>query len=177
MPKHFPDSVDPWHLLDREQVIQGELKLAALSRLSSLLHDNGGEERAGFSLSFHRDQDRRAVVHCEIKATLVLTCQRCLEPMSMPLEIDSRLALVNGIEEAERLPEDLEPLMLEEDAALHIAELVEDELLLAIPDAPRHIEADCAQGQDECLDEVMEHTQVAEANPFDVLAVLKKTVT
>ena len=174
MPKHFPDSVDPWHLLDREQVIQSEVKLASLSRLSSLLHDNGGEEKAGFSLSFHRDQDRRAVVHCEIKTTLVLTCQRCLEPLNMPLEIDSRLALVEGIEEAERLPEELEPLMLEEGAALHIAELVEDELLLAIPDAPRHSEEDCAPGQDEYLDKVMEHTQAAEANPFDVLAVLKK---
>lgn len=173
MLKHFPDSVDPWHLLDQDQVIQSKVRLASMGRLSPLLHDKGGADEAGFSLSFYRDQDGRAVVRCEIEVTLVLTCQRCLEPMSMPLEIDSRLALVEGIEEAERLPEELEPLMLEKDAVLHIAELVEDELLLAVPDAPKHSEEDCVPGKDYYMDEVMENTQ-AEANPFDVLAVLKK---
>lgn len=173
MPKHFPDNVDPWRMLDQEQVIQSRVRLASMGRLSPLLHDKGGEDEAEFSLSFYRDQDRRTVVRCEIKVTLVLTCQRCLEPMSMPLEIDSRLALVEGFEEAERLPEELEPLMLEKDAMLHVTELVEDELLLAVPDAPKHSEEDCAPGKDDCMDEVMENTQ-AEANPFDVLAVLKK---
>ena len=173
MPKHFPDIVDPWRLLDQEQVIESRIRLASMGRLSPLLYDKGGEEEAGFRLSFHRDRERHAVIHCEIKATLVLACQRCLEPMSLSLEIDSRLALVEGLEQAERLPEELEPLMLENDAVLHIAELVEDELLLAVPDAPQHSEADCAPVQGADMDAAMENTQV-EPNPFDILAVLKK---
>jgi len=104
MPKRFTDRVDPWRLLDQEQVIQGRIRLASMERLSALLRDGGGKEEASFNLSFHRDQARRAVIQCEIRATLILTCQRCLEPMSMPMELDSRLALVRGMDEAEGLP-------------------------------------------------------------------------
>lgn len=173
MPKHFPDRVDPWHLLDQEQVIQGKIKLASMGRLSPLLNDGGGEEEAGFSLSFHRNQGGRAVIRCEIRATLGLTCQRCLDPMSMLMEIDSRLALVQGLEEADGLPEELAPLMLADDGLLHIHELVEDELLLAVPDAPKHSEEDCVPIMDDYTEDAVTENTQAEPNPFDILAVLK----
>ena len=174
MPKHFPDRVDPWRLLDQEQVIQGKIKLASMGRLSSLLNDSGGEQEAGFSLSFHRDLDRRAVIHCEIRAMLGLTCQRCLNPMSILMEIDSRLALVQGLEEAKELPEELAPLMLAGDDLLHIHDLVEEELLLAVPDAPKHSEEDCVPIMDDYTEDAVTENTQAEPNPFDILAVLKK---
>ena len=173
MPKRFTDRVDPWRLLDQEQVIQGGIKLASMERLSALLHDGGGKEEASFNLSFHRDQHRRAVIQCEIRATLILTCQRCLEPMSMPMELDSRLALVQGMDEAEGLPEELDPLMLGEDGLLHISELVEDEILLAVPDAPKHSEEDCVPGKHDYMEAAVTEDAQAETNPFDILAVLK----
>jgi len=174
MPKRFTDRVDPWRLLDQEQVIQGKIKLASMERLSTLLHDGGGKEEASFNLSFHRDQHRRAIIQCEIRATLLLTCQRCLDPMSMPMEIDSRLALVQGMDEAEGLPEELDPLMLAEDGLLHVRELVEDEILLAVPDAPKHREEDCVPGGHDYMEDAVTEDAQAEANPFDILAVLKK---
>lgn len=174
MPKRFRDRVDPWRLLEQEQLIQGEIKLASMGRLSPLLHDSGGKQEAGFKLSFHRDRDRHAVVRCEVSATLALTCQRCLEPMNMPVVIDTRLALVQGMEEAEGLPEALNPLMLADDGLLHIRELVEDELLLAVPDAPKHSEEECVPGEADYMEEAVAENTQAEPNPFDILAVLKK---
>ncbi len=173
MPKHFPDRVDPWRLVDREQVVQGKIPLASMGRLLPLLDVSGETGEVVFCLSFGRDRDRLAVIRCEITATLDLTCQCCLEPVSMPLEIDSRLALVRGFEEAEGLPKELEPLMLADDGLLQVRELIEDELLLAVPDVPRHNDRDCvlkAEDQETVL--VTEDAQ-AEANPFDILAVLK----
>ncbi len=174
MPKRFTDRVDPWRLLDQEQVIQGRIRLASMERLSALLRDGGGKEEASFNLSFHRDQARRAVIRCEIRATLILTCQRCLEPMSMPMELDSRLALVRGMDEAEGLPEELDPLMLAEGGLLQLRELVEDEILLAVPDAPKHSEEDCVPGQHDYMEVAATENAQAETNPFDILAVLKK---
>ena len=174
MPKRFTDRVDPWRLLERGQVIQSSFELASMERLCSLLLAEAGKEQASFNLSFHRDEDRRVIVHCEIRANLTLACQRCLEPMSLPVEIDSRLALVQGMAEAEGLPEALDPLMLADDGLLSIRELVEDELLLAIPDAPKHSEEACAVAVDACTKETDTEQERTEPSPFDVLAVLKK---
>lgn len=174
MPKRFTDRVDPWRLLDQEQVIQGGIQLASMERLSTLLHDGGGEEEASFDLSFHREQNRRAIIQCEVRVTLTLTCQRCLEPMSMPMELDSRLALVQGLDEAEGLPEELDPLMLAEGSMLHIRELVEDEILLAVPDAPKHSEENCAPGKYDFMEDTAMENAQTETNPFDILAVLKE---
>ncbi len=173
MPKHFPDRVDPWRLVEREQIIQGRIALVSMGRLLTLLNDRGGTEEASFRLSFYRNQERRAVIRCEISATLSLTCQRCLGLMSVPVEIDSMLALVDGLEEAERLPEELEPLMLTDEGLLQVRELLEDELLLAVPDAPKHREKDCVLKTDGFTDVPAAENAQAKANPFDILAVLK----
>lgn len=171
MPKHFPDRVDPWRLVDREQVVQGKIPLASMGRLLPLLDVGEGAEEAGFRLSFGRDRERHAVIRCNIKAVLRLTCQCCLKPVSMPLEIDSRLALVQGFEEAEGLPVELEPVMLADEGLLQIRELVEDELLLAVPDVPRH--SDCVLISEDHEAACAAENAQAKANPFDVLAALK----
>jgi len=91
----------------------------------------------------------------------------------MPLEIDSRLALVRGFEEAEGLPEELEPLMLADDGLLQVLELIEDELLLAMPDVPRHNDRDCVLKAEDQKAVLVTENAHAKANPFDILAVLK----
>ena len=174
MPKRFTDRVDPWRLVERGQVIQHSFELACMTRLGSLLLAEAVNELASFSLTFHRDQDRRAIVHCKISAQLVLACQRCLKPMHLPVEIDSTLALVQGLAEAEGLPDELDPLMPAEDGLLSIRELVEDELLLAIPDAPKHKEETCALVTEARTEDSVAEQEHTEPNPFDILAVLKK---
>ncbi len=173
MREHFPDSVDPWVMVEREQVIQGQIPLASMNRLLALSEGRGGAGVANFNLSFHRDASRRAVVRCEIEAELNLTCQRCLEPMKMPLIIDSRLGLVQGMDESAKLPEELDPLMVTEDTSLNIRELVEDEILLAIPDVPRHSEEDCQLDLGNFTDSPELEDANKGSNPFDILAVLK----
>ncbi len=173
MPKHIPERVDPWHLVERAQVIQGEIVLSSLGRLSVLLNDCEELQVADFRLSFLRDQSQRAIIHCEISATLGLTCQRCLGSMSMLVEIDSSLVLVQGLEDAKRLPEELEPLIPADDGRVRIRDLVEDELLLAIPDAPKHSGKACVPDIDGYAEDTDAKSIQAEPNPFEILAVLK----
>jgi uncharacterized protein len=68
-----------------------------------------------------------------------LACQRCLEGISFKLDIDSRLELIP--EDAELSQDELEDDtrdFLPVGGELNVAELVEDEVLLALPAAPRH---------------------------------------
>jgi uncharacterized protein len=75
-------------------------------------------------------------------ATLV--CQRCLETMTEPVESSVRVALITAEADASRVPEHLEPV-LAPGGRLTVGELVEEELLLALPIVPLHAQAsDCA---------------------------------
>ena len=67
-----------------------------------------------------------------------LTCQRCLQPLAEPLAVDRRIRFVRGEAAAEALDAEIEDDVLALSKALDLRELVEDELLLALPIVPRH---------------------------------------
>lgn len=67
-----------------------------------------------------------------------LTCQRCLQPLVEPLAVDRRIRFVRGEAAAEALDAEIEDDVLALSKALDLRELVEDELLLALPIVPRH---------------------------------------
>jgi uncharacterized protein len=84
------------------------------------------------------------------------------------------LVVVKSIEQAERLSGEYEPLMLE-DEKIPLHELVEDELLLVLPDFPRH-EEECKpyKHSTEAIKPVAIDSQQSQSNnPFSVLAQLK----
>jgi uncharacterized protein len=100
-----------------------------------------------------------------------------MEPMSLPVNTPLLLGLVQGFDEAERLPEEYDPWLVEEDRVRPEA-LVEDELILALPQVPMHPSGEaCASGN---LGQAPKDAQTEEPsgseteNPFQVLAQLKK---
>ena len=110
-------------------------------------------------------------LHLEAKATVPLTCQRCLHPVPVALLVEQDFRFV--ADEATALAEDDESdedLLVLEDHFDALA-LMEDELLMALPLVPMH---------QACLSEQVptskeEEAILAEAkpNPFAVLASLK----
>ena len=173
MLQRFSERLDPWRLVDAEEVIEGEIPLASMHRLATVII--AGEERAAFVVRFGRDDKRRGVISTEVRADLTVICQRCMQPMSLKLELNSRLALVEGLAEAERLPDDLDPLLLEEDGLIVIRDQIEEELLLAIPTAPKHEQAcQLDVGGNELQHEPDSQADEKE-NPFAILAELRST--
>jgi uncharacterized protein len=73
-----------------------------------------------------------------VRASVWLACQRCLQPVAVPLQIDRTLRFARGEDEAARLDEEGEEDVLELTRALDLPALVEDELILALPLVPRH---------------------------------------
>ena len=88
------------------------------------------------------DESALAVAEGHVSAMLTLTCQRCLEEMTWPVDTDSRLAFVANATSAE-VAGSREPVIAV-DGQVSLATLIEEELLLALPLAPMHRDAsDC----------------------------------
>lgn len=174
MSSRLPDFVDPWRLSDLGKRFTGELELRRMPRLVGVLSNSEG--CVAFDLEFGRDEKRRPRIRGSIRAVLVLQCQRCLEPMDFPVEASLDLAIVEVDEEAKRLPDEVDPVVAT-DGRIGLRELLEDELLLAIPQVPRHEAAVCAV--DASTMESAPHASnvqqetASEANPFAVLSELK----
>lgn len=122
-------------LASREVALSGKLDLSKLTRLASLLLSDVGSVEA--TLRFRRRRDGWLAVALDYRATVELTCQRCLEPVAHDME--ERVDLVVADEDAVPtvVPEGYEPYELPE-GRFSPAELVEDELIVAVPIVPKH---------------------------------------
>ena len=72
------------------------------------------------------------------QATLQMVCQRCLQPMTVALDVQPSLRFVGDEAQAEALDEDSDEDVLALSPALDLQPLVEDEMILALPLVPRH---------------------------------------
>jgi len=77
-------------------------------------------------------------LHLEAATTISLECRRCLEPVEVPLRVDTRLRFVRGEEAAAELDAESEYDVLPLTRALDLRVLIEDELLLSLPVLPAH---------------------------------------
>lgn len=175
MSSRLPEFIDPRRLASQGGRFSGTVKLGDFPRLSGALMDTTGT--AEFSLEFYRDNRKRARIRGQIQADLVLECQRCLGAMVVPVSAVLDLAVVQVPEEAERLPESCDPVWVEEDT-LRLLDLVEDELILAIPQVPRHEPDTCRIESNnptngETADQEQEDNASDKPNPFAVLAGFK----
>jgi uncharacterized protein len=145
--------------------LHGELPVAGLARLLDALSDSGGNIAYRLrGLTGPRNEPRLAL---EVDGVLSVRCQRCLEGIVHPVRIRSLLELVGDEKEPtqEEIEDDAKDFLVAE-KELDVAALIEDELILALPVAPRH--EDCVLPAAGRLAE-----EVESASPFSALAGLK----
>ena len=137
----------PWSKpLDVDRLSRGgaevdfDIPLTALPRLASRT-GIGGSVRG--NVRFGR-QSGAAVAELSLGGAARLQCQRCMQAMELLLRSTVRVALLASAEEAGALPEEIEP-MLAPDGRLSVADLVEEELLLALPIVALHEAGKCPQ--------------------------------
>ena len=109
-------------------------------------------------------------MRCEVAATLTLRCQRCLGALCHQVDTSALLALVSGIDEERLLPAGFDPLPVGEES-IRPRDLIEDELLLALPQIPMHAPHACATGIPDVESAI---SRAARASPFGALAELKR---
>ena len=172
MSKHVPDFINPFRSAEGGYSIAGDVAFARMGRLIEVVRNTEGS--AQVMLNFGMDQQRLPFVQGQIRTEVELICQRCLEPMNLPIRVDMDLAIVGSDDEIKRLPERYDPLLVSGEP-LSVAELVKDEILLALPAVPRHDEGVCGAagilttGKPDDTEESVD----SRTNPVALLARLK----
>jgi len=162
----LPERVDASRMVQARRSFQGTLPLASLARLrGSLAADDGVAE---YDLEFGRDELGVAYLALRVDAELALVCQRTLEVYRQPVHVEQRLGLIGHESDEAALPPGYEALLIV-DGQVHPAEVIEDELILALPVVPLKPGAPLDWNDGSEPDPVDEEP----ANPFAVLAKLK----
>jgi uncharacterized protein len=170
----LPSTLDVRKAAGRGVSIRGTLKPLDLQRFRALLADDEGLIEA--ELTFSRDEEKRYLIHLAVTARVVVSCQRCLENLPAELASENTLAVVWTDEQAGHLPRHLEPLVVEGESC-RLWDVVEDELILALPPFSYHETEECkqilAKFNAEQAPPAGETAVADKPNPFNVLAQLK----
>ena len=131
-------------LVGTETAIEFSIPLAELPRVSHELTNKDGEAKG--KVRFSRQQGH-AVADLDVSAQPEVVCQRCMQPMRWPVKVKSRVALVSDYDAADRVPEGFEVFLVEADS-VSVRDLVDEEILLALPHVARHEEgSECADSE------------------------------
>jgi len=110
-------------------------------------------------------------LHLTVDASLPLTCQRCLGPLDRAVCVNQSFRFVGSEEAAAAQDEDADEDVLVLSRDFSLADLIEDEVLMALPVIPRH--ETCPAGLKlSVADPDFETASPEKANPFAVLAKL-----
>jgi uncharacterized protein len=174
---------DPFHLdvaafAKADGELEGRWPLLQFDRLTEsavadALPADGGEVawRARGEARTMRGGETQVWLHIGATTNMPLECQRCLKAVGVPLAIERSFLFVHGEDAAAQLDTDSEDDVLALTRALDLRELIEDELLLALPIVPRHEVCPVP------LVAPVDDEEVAEEkpNPFAALAALKRS--
>lgn len=170
-PGTLAESLDYRRLALSGQTLDGELYVWQLPRtLATILSSE--DRRISVELRFSEDDQRRVRLAGEATGTLDFRCQRCLEPFETTVSATIAGVLVADDDAAAGVPRGDEPIMAEQDA-LDVHALIDDEMLLALPQVARCDRPACRSEYkvDESSKSAVEEKKT---NPFAALEALKR---
>ena len=159
------DLIDPLLFAGNRQKISGSLGLNELdARVSSHEYLFDASSNCQYQVVGSQDELGRDMLQIEIQTCLNLICQRCLKEMVFPVEKTSRIILFtddSALDKAMAEDDDLEGMLVVPQVS--IKTLIEDEILIALPLAPRH---------ERCTHPQLEKINRDKPNPFALLVDL-----
>jgi uncharacterized protein len=129
--------IDGISFAKKSESLQGKIAVSRLERVRDSLASSQGE--LTFQLDGELDAQHRANLRLSVSGQVQLTCQRCLTEFSHALTLNNRFVLVARESELPDIDEeDTDVDFLLADEKLNVQELIEDEIILSLPLAPRH---------------------------------------
>ncbi|MDD2928912.1 MAG: YceD family protein [Sideroxydans sp.] len=131
--------IDSLEFARNGRTLSGEIAVGDLPRLVELLTSSEGSIRYAVR---GMQVDGKSFLLLDLSGICHLRCQRCLDDLTYPVDITSRLQLLEG---EDLMQDDASDEIdgIEASQELDVIGLVEDELLLSLPFAPRHDEGVC----------------------------------
>jgi uncharacterized protein len=161
-------SIDAPEFARLGRVLDGHVPLAEFGRLAGVPGGISGDLE--YRVAGVIDKRGYPILVLDLQARVPVVCQRCLQEFELPVKVHNRVRVVE-LPEGELLEQADETLASEEDIVaaagpLDVMAMIEDEMILALPLAPRHDQCELAGGG----------TVKQIESPFGVLAKLKKAV-
>ncbi|MCB5189872.1 YceD family protein [Methylobacillus arboreus] len=128
----------------KAQEFRDIIPLLRFSRLGEYLADTDGALE--ITLIGKTDMSGKPAFHLVVQGVLKLVCQRCLDSFEYPLDVAADYVIVtseNAIPSPDSDEYDDEVDYLVAETQMPVIDLVEDEILLALPLAPKHAENEC----------------------------------
>lgn len=141
------------------ETLEGTLDPRWLPRLAEMRCATKG---LSYELRGRTDAEGRAWLQVLANGTLTLECQRCLGPLTFPFALRSELLLAESERDIGTADDDVDRVLAGK--AMDVCQLIEDEVLLALPMAPRHEQ--CGAKRD--------GAEAGRSSPFAELAKLKR---
>jgi uncharacterized protein len=153
--------VDLFEFTRQAQHAHGETSVAALARVEALAPDGLLTWSAEGSMHGRHGAPR---LDLKVDGDVPLLCQRCMQPLRQPVHVDTRFLVATGEAEAEALDQDDDYDVVVGSASFDLDALIEDEVILALPSAPRHVV---------CPTAAPDPVESGRPSPFAALAALK----
>lgn len=149
------------------QQLRGSLAVVDLKRLDDILFDTKGQLE--YALRGGHDARNRPQIEVEVEGLLHLQCQRCLGLLEYAADVkNTLLVLPPGAQTDDELDDPEGPDVIEGQPALDVPGLIEDEVLLSLPLAPRHPDGACGSRLETNDDAAQKRS------PFAQLAALRQ---
>ena len=167
--RHFIDSLDFAH---NGRELRGQVLLTEMPRLQDLLvisEENQDAEQTGEISYFVRgipDKNGEPMLEVTVDGLCQLRCQRCLNGFEYKIKLFSRLQLAQASELNEfSVDENDEMDSIAADKHLDVLNMIEEEILLSLPFAPKHPLGACQS--------VVDGKNQSDQRPFAVLEGFK----
>ncbi len=148
--------------------ISAEMPFADFPRLVDLLSNTQGILK--YSVQGELDVNGYPVLDITMTGQCQLCCQRCMNALEYPINYHSRLMLCDqaALDALDEEGDDEVDGILS-DPNLDVLALLEEEILLSLPIAPKHKLGDCQMAEGSDMQKNIQH-------PFAVLEKLKRSI-
>ena len=133
--QQLPQQVTVRKLVESGAKLSGFVIDARLPRVVDAVQQISAKIKA--DLHFGMNESNKMIIGVDIHGAVDLTCQRCLDPVTVPLKIATTLTVVAHDEEARNYIRSHEPIVLD-DGLLNIDQMLEEEILLSLPVVALH---------------------------------------
>lgn len=167
----LPKFIDPVKAATQRSDYQGVVAAKDMMRLAETVY--AMDDFASIEVKFDTDAQGLHYFEGEITISVQVQCQRCDEPFAMPVAVSFSYTPVKAGQDIEEIPDIYEPVEVNDHGEIDLLQIIEDEIIVALPLVAMHDERDCKR---KAADMVFGKIEPAaeRPNPFAVLKELKR---
>lgn len=137
----LPKTIDPIRIAKQGAHLEGQLSLHQCERLQAICDQ--ADLQAQVTMDLNTDiKANLPYIRGNIAATVNMICQRCNKPMQYDLDIPFLLSPTTSEKQSKNLPSEYDPLVVHDEQVI-VSEMIEDEILLALPMVVKHDVGKC----------------------------------